>query len=469
MKKLLLTFLLIINIAYSNDYLTADEVVLNKGAAFYTVVKGTKVERFNIELLSLIEDINVGKMILFKVEDSRLLLSGGVAEGMSGSPVYQNGKFIGAIAYGLEENASYGLILAADNLDKFDYDFSGEKYRGKSVIITPVRGDISIDAIGTLTLGNENGDVYVYAHNLENKGNIKYFLYEAQVEAVIPTKKLAFKMGDKFKELGYIDKDTKYGLKGHMGMENININNYSVLLKADGNIIKEFNFEMINDKSTKEVYFEKALDILLNRGYKHSGYKSAKYTMKVYDEDNKIIFMDKDFLVGNDNIKISLANTLYNRLIHFTENKYKSIKYKKIDIEINLFEEEKIIYINNIDILGNVFLLGDKLKITFDGYIHQDKAVKIIENIEIPNDFPLGSLKLNLILDNSEVEEKSEDMKSYIKNLTNKTKNNEISVQFVNQFNKIIYETKIEWDYYLIPEIGNFSKDIVIDSFEASN
>lgn len=70
-------------------------------AEMLTVVDGQTIERFSIE----IEKINMqnypeGKGLIVKVTDERLLArTGGIVQGMSGSPIIQNGKLVGAITH----------------------------------------------------------------------------------------------------------------------------------------------------------------------------------------------------------------------------------------------------------------------------------------------------------------------------------------------------------------------------------
>ncbi len=65
----------------------------------YTVFSGTKVEPFAVRVISIVENfVPKQDVILVKAEDPRVEFSG-IAAGMSGSPVYIDGKLIGAIAY----------------------------------------------------------------------------------------------------------------------------------------------------------------------------------------------------------------------------------------------------------------------------------------------------------------------------------------------------------------------------------
>lgn len=67
-----------------------------------TVVRGTEIVSFPVEILEVIPQAGVPRnLILIRlIEDKISKETGGIAAGMSGSPVYVNGKLIGAIGYG---------------------------------------------------------------------------------------------------------------------------------------------------------------------------------------------------------------------------------------------------------------------------------------------------------------------------------------------------------------------------------
>jgi len=75
---------------------------IHKGMRGYgvTVFEGTKLERFDVEILGVLNNIGPGQdMILAKVDSPEVRRSGVIA-GMSGSPIYIDGKCIGALSYG---------------------------------------------------------------------------------------------------------------------------------------------------------------------------------------------------------------------------------------------------------------------------------------------------------------------------------------------------------------------------------
>ena len=75
---------------------------VNLGEAYiYTNVEGNEVKTYKINITSINKSkIKTSKSISFKIEDSDLLSkTGGIIQGMSGSPIIQNNKIIGAVTH----------------------------------------------------------------------------------------------------------------------------------------------------------------------------------------------------------------------------------------------------------------------------------------------------------------------------------------------------------------------------------
>ncbi|MGN7387788.1 SpoIVB peptidase S55 domain-containing protein [Sporosarcina sp. SAFN-015] len=81
---------------------------LQAGAAeIFTTVKGTEVEKFSIRITDVEEE-----QFHFILTDAKLLEeTGGILQGMSGSPVIQNGKFVGAVTHMFVDEPKKGAGL----------------------------------------------------------------------------------------------------------------------------------------------------------------------------------------------------------------------------------------------------------------------------------------------------------------------------------------------------------------------
>lgn len=90
----------------------SDSVTTGK-ASIRTVIKNNEVEEFSINILQINTNSNT-KNILFEITDPKLIEStGGIIQGMSGSPIIQNNKLIGAVNYVIvnEPTKGYGIFI----------------------------------------------------------------------------------------------------------------------------------------------------------------------------------------------------------------------------------------------------------------------------------------------------------------------------------------------------------------------
>ncbi len=99
---------------------------LKRGMRGYglTVFQGTKIERFDVEILGVLTKANLGRdLILVRIGGGIVTSRGtGIIAGMSGSPCYINGKLIGAISYGNAfSKEPIGMVTPiTDMLEAFD-------------------------------------------------------------------------------------------------------------------------------------------------------------------------------------------------------------------------------------------------------------------------------------------------------------------------------------------------------------
>jgi len=85
-------------------------------AQILTVLKGDDIECFNIEIQKIIlRNRTGGKGLVIRVTDQKLISkTGGIVQGMSGSPIIQNGKFVGAVTHVFINDPKRGFGVPAE-------------------------------------------------------------------------------------------------------------------------------------------------------------------------------------------------------------------------------------------------------------------------------------------------------------------------------------------------------------------
>ena len=86
-------------------------------AAILSNVSGTEIREYTVEILKLYPDAGNGRNLLLKVTDPALLeKTGGIVQGMSGSPILQDGKLIGAVTHVLVNSPDTGYGIFIENM-----------------------------------------------------------------------------------------------------------------------------------------------------------------------------------------------------------------------------------------------------------------------------------------------------------------------------------------------------------------
>ncbi len=93
---------------------SADEVHTGS-AVIRSTVGDSQIQEYSVEILKIYPNSTAtGRNLLLKVTDQRLLeTTGGIVQGMSGSPIIQDGKLVGAVTHVLvnDPTTGYGIFI----------------------------------------------------------------------------------------------------------------------------------------------------------------------------------------------------------------------------------------------------------------------------------------------------------------------------------------------------------------------
>lgn len=98
---------------------TADYDDIQTGAAVIrTTIQGSGVQEYSVEILKIYPETRAdGRNFLIKVTDPQLLtVTGGIVQGMSGSPIIQDGKLVGAVTHVLVNDPTTGYGIFIENM-----------------------------------------------------------------------------------------------------------------------------------------------------------------------------------------------------------------------------------------------------------------------------------------------------------------------------------------------------------------
>ena len=86
-------------------------------ATILSTVKNGKTAEYKIEITDIDRDASGSKCFRIKVTDETLIaITGGIVRGMSGSPIIQNGKLVGAVTHVMVADPTEGYGIFIDNM-----------------------------------------------------------------------------------------------------------------------------------------------------------------------------------------------------------------------------------------------------------------------------------------------------------------------------------------------------------------
>lgn len=480
MKKILILLNVIFSFClYSMEIMELHEINKGMRGYGYTVVEGNKIEQFNFEVIAVITPAeSMSKMILARLYGNPVIKSGGIAEGMSGSPMYIDEKLIGALSYTMDyDTPNVGLVTPIQYLKEIELELKTQYSDlekdikkdikiepGTSISITPVRGDIYFDNIGTVTYEND-GIFFALGHNFTGKGNIKFFLNKAEIDYIVKSTKSPFKIGHSKETLGMVMQDRVYGVAGII---TDNIPTY----KIEMNIVKNkkrktYNVEVIKDRNTLKVYFNKIIEALLLKEFDADDYKSIFCEYDIINNQGRF-FTEKNNYCFEDNVTGNFANVLSNNILNIIENPFEAVEFEKISISLNLEKENKSAYIKDVKMVKEVFKPGSNIEIEVHYFLYQQGLKKQKIELKIPENFKVGNYNFEI---STGIEDEKEwiefnSISEYLRYYRERLKNNEISIRIKSENNEIKTTINIPIQEYCFSKYF-YAKEIIIDSFDA--
>jgi hypothetical protein len=318
---------------------------LRSGAKGYllTVVKGTKPVRLPLEIVSVIPGKSQTKnSILIRVLPSPENRTGGVAQGMSGSPVFVEGKLVGAVGVGwsfsdhtmalvtpigemceifsrsdrriglkgpdsegkraglrssplmvggLSGGAVSRLAAVLDvPLEALPYGSGGELLvedvpfaPGEAVSVLLAWGDVEMAATGTVTATSRDGRFLAFGHSFLERGAVNFPAARAYVHDVVGSRLFPFKIASPVALAGTVTQDRAAGIGGRGGYFAPSIAATLVFRDADaGRAARAVkNFRVVPDAFLGAKLLEGVYGGLLDDQWGRKGQGTATVTLRV--------------------------------------------------------------------------------------------------------------------------------------------------------------------------------------------
>lgn len=362
-----------------------------------SVFQGTKIEKFPITVLGVTKEFNAGiSTILIKIEGGYCVENAtGVVLGMSGSPIYINGKIIGAIAYGTSfgKTPIFGVQPIEDMLEAWNINsdkdalkpvkeggritiegkeyiplkslflvsglseknieilnkefpglgnfqaagggsfYKGEKFElAPGAAVGPILARGDIEMTGVGTLSYvKDGKFLAFGHDMMNMGKVNMPLSVFYIQSVVPSYMASFKVGSPIKEVGIFKNDTFVAIAGDLS-GCAQMLPMNINLQAGGKD-KKFHLEIARiDHPVIPFLMSAAIDEAANKALISGMEGTARVSFNFTLEDRTISYKNTFYDSVNP---LSDARMEFRRILaRLMGNEFKKVKFKNIEVGI---------------------------------------------------------------------------------------------------------------------------------------
>lgn len=453
-KSWFFIFLLLLfsyNWAFCVEVMPLREVKPGMVGEVRTVFKGTEIKSFPVEVISVIKSSRGDRhFILVRAYGPLIEKLGGIAAGMSGSPVYINGKIVGAIGYGWKmsdhrlglvtpieemmrvwdkryspERLDWNVILREKNdEEKLIMFVSGlssrafsllrsdfEKYgvrlinvplSGEIKVVRDVKlipgaavgallscGDINIGAIGTLSY--IDGEKFLaFAHPFLLRGNVNYFLTTAYIHECISSIEFPFKLGTPGDIVGIVTQDRVEAIGGFLRRYPLSIPiSFHVRSLDDGRERKSFVRVVYDDgilNNLLKAIFLSTFDL----GWGRVGDGTVKLKYKLDGKSMPYVVERTNYFYSGEDASKEAFEAFKRDFFLVLYNEFAEVFPLGVTIEAEFTAQPKVLWIKDIKVSKKEISRGEELSVKINLLPYRGKSSEKEVKIKVPEDFPQG-------------------------------------------------------------------------------
>ena len=374
--------------------------------------------------------------------------TGGVAQGMSGSPVYVDGRLVGAVAFGktfndphycfltpigrmlplLDEQRSVptdwlpkGTALMAGGFTEYGLEYLQEKIApfgltavgaggtaqesrkvlepGSSVGAALMQGDMSLGALGTVTWTDDKGNVLAFGHSFMQRGESSFFMTKAWVLGVIPNLQSGYKVGNIGEPVGSITQDRSTGIGGSLGALPKTIPLFVTANDSDRGLTSNVRVRLVEDEQLVPSIVDAVVVNTVSKTVDRAGGGTAKLRFHITGVDSKkniieiqreTMFYANDALLKNLNQELSEAMTI------LMQNKFEPVQLYGIDVEAEVSAQVQVAEVFGVRAPAAAVKPGARVPITVTLKPYRGEEFTETVYFTVPKDHPGGKLALNV-------------------------------------------------------------------------
>lgn len=441
-------------------FFTLAEVKPGQKGLGYTVVTGTEVKPFNVEVLGLIQNnAKDRRFILVKVSGTIFRDFSGIAAGMSGSPVFISGRLAGAISYAFNRSdPQYGLVTPIEDMLRLwerDYEAGGIALAPSSLlpagcrtafpVATPLitsgrrappemitacdRYGLQVVAaaevfgaeLGTapplqpgsaisavFALGDYNavaiGTVtwidgrrfLAFGHPVANRGAVDYPAAGAYIHRIINSQDMPFKIGAPLNRIGRIVQDRGAGASGLLDQAADTISVKAVVQDKSSGARRTYQSVVVQEPALLRGFCLAAMLDAIDRTLDEYASGTVRVTMRIEAEGLEAPLIRKNMFYSDKDIAAVAVSEVGEAIDLLQQNDFRDLRLRSLSLEVVFSPTVLAARVIRAVAQSQVVRPGEQLTVQVELQPYRQAVVRIPFSLTIPANARPGKLVLSI-------------------------------------------------------------------------
>ncbi len=413
-----------------------------------TVISGDTIEDFNVEILGVTGNEATGYNIFVRLYGDLIEKTGGVAQGMSGSPVYVDGRLVGAVAFGKTFNDPHycfltpigkmlplldephdipadwipkGTALMAGGFTEYGLEYLQQKLApfgltavgaggvgassekplepGSSVGVALMQGDMNLGALGTVTWTDDSGKLLAFGHAFMQRGSSNFFMNKVWVLGVVPNLQSSYKVGNLGEPIGSFTQDRASGIGGAIGKQPGSIPMFVTVNDSSRGRANSMRVRLVEDERLVPAIVDAAVINTVSKTVDRNGGGTAKlhFTITGVDSKKEMLTIDRENMYySNDSLLKNLDAELTEAITILMQNKFEPVQIYGINVEAEVSDAVQVAEIFSVHASKTKVKPGEKVAIDVTMKPYRGEEFTKTVQFKVPKDHPGGKLALNV-------------------------------------------------------------------------
>jgi len=374
--------------------------------------------------------------------------TGGVAQGMSGSPVYVDGRLVGAVAFGKTFNDPHycfltpihnmlklidmpvsrsgdwlpkGTGLMAGGFTPMGMEYLQEKLQafgleavagggggsesigslepGSAVAASLMQGDLTLGALGTVTWTDDKGNVLAFGHPFMQRGECNFFMNKVWILGCIPNMQSSYKVGNIGEVIGTFNQDRASGIGGNEGKAPASIPVFVSVSDTGRGQNTAVRVRIIEDEKLVPAILDAAVYNTVTKTMDRNGGGTARLHFEIsgVDKDKNLVTIDRENMYyASEGLSKLMNLEMVEAANILSQNKFEKIDIYGITVTAEITDDVQVAEITQVSTPKRDVKPGDK--VPFEVTLKPYRGAEFTKTayFTVPKNHPGGKMALNV-------------------------------------------------------------------------